>query len=74
MKSLSVKHNTKGNRKNKYMSDWKEKEGVFETPDNRFIIRALVKREGGASRKTISIHDTKEEAEIALIEFNKQNQ
>ena len=44
----------------KFKTEWVNKEGVFKTPKNKFIVRVKV----GRNRKTVGQYDTREEADL----------
>ena len=49
-----------------FVTDWHHKEGVFETPQGKFIARVKkILKNNSIGYETISQHNTKEEAQIA---------
>jgi len=44
----------------KFKTEWIHKEGVFETPQKKFIVRVKI----GRNRTTVGQYDTKEEADL----------
>ena len=54
----------------KFKTEWVNKEGVFETPQKKFIVRVKI----GRHRKTVGQYETKEEADLVynnLVEKEK---
>jgi len=54
----------------KFKTEWVNKEGVFETPKKKFIVRVKI----GRHRKTVGQYETKEEADLVynnLVEKEK---
>lgn len=54
----------------KFITEWVNKEGVFETPQKKFIVRVKV----GRNKKTVGQYETKEEADLVyknLLEKEK---
>ena len=54
----------------KFKTEWVNKEGVFETPQKKFIVRVKI----GRHRKTVGQYKTKEEADLVynnLVEKEK---
>ena len=49
----------------KFKTEWVNKEGVFKTPQNKFIVRIKV----GRNRTTIGQYNTKEEADLVYKNF-----
>lgn len=49
----------------KFKTEWVNKEGVFKTPQNKFIVRTKV----GRNRTTIGQYETKEEADLVYKNF-----
>lgn len=54
----------------KFRTPWFTKEGVFETPNSKFIVRVRVK--GVSNPKTLAQFDTKEEADLVYNEYLKK--
>jgi hypothetical protein len=55
----------KQKRKKPLITDWAYKEGVFLSPNGKWIVRVR----DGSNLKTISQHETKEQAECAYNGF-----
>lgn len=54
----------------KFITKWHDKEGVFETPQNKFIVRVKIK--GRHHPATIGKqYDTKEEADLVFSNYFK---
>ena len=52
----------------KFKTEWVNKEGVFKTPQNKFIVRIKV----GRNRTTIGQYNTKEEADLVYKNFTEK--
>lgn len=55
--------------KGEFITDWHHSEGVFETPQGKFIARVNDK----GHFKTLSQHYTRDEAEISYNNFKNKN-
>ena len=64
----NVKTITKG--RERYQTKWNHQQGVFETPQGKFIVR--IRAGKNLTFTTISQHNTKEEAERKYKELNKK--
>ncbi len=58
-------HSMKQKRRKPLITPWAYKEGVFLSPNKKWIARVR----NGAVLTTLSQHDTKEQAEIAYASF-----
>lgn len=61
------KHSMNQKRKTSFRTDWEHKEGVFLSPNGKYIARVRDK----STLKTLSQHESKEEAEVVYNNFNK---
>ena len=52
-----------------YISKWAHKEGVFLTPQGKYIARVRNKKKGSNNYTTISSHDTEQAAQKAYNDF-----
>lgn len=74
MKKGYSQHSLNQNSKKKFFTDWSKKEGVFETPQGKWICRISEPMQNTSllNYTTISQHDTEEEAQKAYDEFQKK--